>query len=557
MQTIVERLERNVALGRPRTLTWIAAEKADESETPEAFLASVRRFGGLLAGRVPRRAVLPILLEPGSRLWHAFYGAIGAGLIPSIFATPNYKTHWETYARNLCALLARYRTRTLLVEEGIRGQLSDVLASVGADLGPIETLSADAVTAAREAPLLRGEPGEVAFLQHSSGSTGIQKGVALSHRKVLAQVDEYRSALGLEGDEQIVSWLPLYHDMGLISCCLLPCLAGVSIASLAPHEWVARPESLLEAIARYRGTHVWLPNFAFAFMARRIKPESVASLDLRSLRALVNCSEPVLARSLDAFHDSYARLGVRREVLSSSYAMAENVFAVTQTPKGREPARLRARPSSLVLGAAVEEASDGTEVASSGVALPSTEVSVRDPEDGAPLPARTVGEICLEGPCVFSEYHENPEVTRAAFRGARYRTGDLGFLDGAELYVLGRLKDLIIVGGRNFYPNDLETLANDIPGVKEGRVVAFGVLDEEKGTEDVVVLLESDQHADPKAVTRIERAMKAAAVQRVDCVIERVVVLAPGELVKTSSGKIARSDNKRLHLEGRRARGPR
>ena len=378
------------------------------------------------------------------------------------------------------------------------------------------------------------------------------RGVALSHRAVLGHLDAYGRSIRFDPpSDRIASWLPLYHDMGLLTSFLLPLVGGASCDTLPPGEWILDPTSILSLITQERSTLSWWPNFTFALLAQRVRPEERSHYDLRSVRLLVNCSEPVLRSSREIFARTFAACGLERRALQTCYAMAENVFAATQS-QGDAPVQIAVKRDSLDFGRAVEpcdpEAADARWVMSSGRPIDTVRLKVVD-ESLADVGEGQVGEMIVAGPSLFDGYYLLPEATAPVLQNGWYRTGDIGFLWQGELFALGRTSDLIIVGGRKFYPNDVEHLVNEIPGVKDGRVVAFGVLREEKGTEDVVVLAESAEHADRAGVQRLRKEIKARVLQRLDCPVDDAVILPPQSLIKTTSGKIARRDNRHLYLE--------
>ncbi len=525
-------------------------EAGEESLDAAAMLRRIAGFAAALrSSGVPRRSVLPIVAGSSATLWAAFVGAIAADLVPCVLSAPTFKTHVPTWVRNLATLMTRYQSRFVVVGEGYRSKIEPVAGAAGVALDLLDAAALDRPSD-RFDVIAAGGP-EVAFLQHSSGSTGVPRGVALGHEAVLGHLAAYRRAIGFDAaTDRIVSWLPLYHDMGLVTSFLLPLAAAAHCATMPPGDWILDPIGILALATRERSTLAWWPNFTFALLADRARPAELAALDLSSLRLIVNCSEPVLRSSRERFAATFAPCGLAARALHCSYAMAENVFAVTQS-RGEVPLQIAVRRDTLDLGRTVEpidaEAADARWVMSSGTPVESVGVAIVD-DDGAPLRDGIVGEVRIDGPSLFSGYHHLPEATAPVLRDGRYRTGDVGFFHGGELFVLGRKSDLIIVGGRKFYPNDIEHLVNEIPGVKDGRVVAFGVLREDKGTEDVIVLVESAEHDDRSAAQRLRREIKARVLQRLDCAVEDAVVLAPQTLVKTSSGKIARRDNRAFYL---------
>jgi acyl-CoA synthetase (AMP-forming)/AMP-acid ligase II len=508
---------------------------------------------GLRAAGLPARAVVPVVGTTSAGLWSAFVGAMAADLIPSIMPSPTHKTHVPTYVRNLTALMARYRSQALLCADEFSALLAPVLgeASPGTRLLSLEGLPAEADT---DAVAPSSQAADVAFLQHSSGSTGVPKGVALSHAAVVGHLQRYAEAIGLDpARDRICSWLPLYHDMGLITSFLLPLAFAVSCDSIPPQEWIVDPASVLDRMTRSRSTLAWWPNFTYSLLAKRAPGADLDRYDLRSVRMLVNCSEPVMAGSHEAFRQTFAACGLPPSALQASYAMAENVFAVTQS-RGDGPRLLHVEPQSLREGCTVALAGAGDPraraVVSSGPVMCGVSALVVD-GDRRPQPDGYVGEIAISGASLFGGYYLMPEATAPVLVDGWYYTGDVGFRLEGELFVLGRKSDLIIVGGRKFYPNDIEHVVSEIEGVKEGRVVAFGVTSEDKGTEEVVVLAESAHHDERARAQQIKKEIKARVLQRVDCVVERAVLLPPNSLIKTSSGKIARRDNRQWHLEGR------
>lgn len=375
---------------------------------------------------------------------------------------------------------------------------------------------------------------------------GGHKGVALSHRAILAQIYRYANSLRLAPDDVIVSWLPLYHDMGLISSFLMPLVTGTPLVLLDPFEWVAAPWSLLTAITEHRGTLSWLPNFAFHFLARAPQPAGLR-IDLSSVRAFVNCSEPCKPEAFEAFEKRFAAQGVTTGQLQICYAMAETVFAVTQTLPGQPVAPLRVQRASLQQGM-FAPSDDPTDERVMPVGRPLDGVVVAILDDGGQLvPDGRVGEIAIQAPYLFSGYFGEPVLSAAALKHGRYLSGDLGAVYEGQLYITGRKKDLIIVNGKNFYAHDVEEIAGDVAGVKAGRCVALAVPNAAMGSECVHVVAESERPLVEHAA--IARSIKAAVQQTLGLLIAKAVIVPPKWLIKTTSGKMSRWGNRAKYLE--------
>jgi acyl-CoA synthetase (AMP-forming)/AMP-acid ligase II len=394
----------------------------------------------------------------------------------------------------------------------------------------------------------RPDPEQIAFLQHSSGTTGLQKGVALSHRAALNQLASYAIALELSDVDVVVSWLPLYHDMGLIAGFLLPLFQGLPLVLMSPFDWVRHPALLLRAIHDQEGTLCWLPNFAYNHCARRIRGRDLEGFSLASMRGFVNCSEPVRDDSHRLFLDRFSAHGLRPEMLSVSYAMAENTFAVTQTPIGQEP------ELDIIDRTALEEGGSARPVGrdhnwaltivSCGPPIHGTEVRVVD-DDGHVLEERRVGQLAIRGDCMLSGYYKRPDLL--PFQDGWYLTGDMGYLAREQVYIVGRSKDLIINAGKNIYPQDIEAIVNEVPGVRPGRAVAFGVPDEREGTELIAVVAELKAPLsadDPEMRKQVNKAIRQEVARQSMVTVSYVQLVGPKWLIKTSSGKIARAANR-------------
>ncbi|MFN2119910.1 MAG: AMP-binding protein, partial [Anaerolineales bacterium] len=366
---------------------------------------------------------------------------------------------------------------------------------------------------------------------------------------ILNQLNAYSRVLGLQASDVVVSWLPLYHDMGLIAGFLLPILSGIPLVLASPFDWVRAPWRLLAAVSTYRGTLSWLPNFAYNFCTQKIRDRSLEGLDLSSWRAVINCSEPVRWESHRAFYERFRGHGLQLSALQTSYAMAENVFGVTQSDLSREPTVLEIDREAFVMGGAVRLAKSqdtAMKSMSSGYPLPNTELRILD-EAGTALPDGRMGEISLRSDCMLSGYYHRPDADREAFRDGWYLTGDYGYLWDGELFVAGRKKDLIIVGGRNIYPQDLEAISYGVAGVHPGRSVAFGVFNEETGTEDVYMVVEVDTN-DKRQRARMADQIREHVTRNSNVALRYVKVVGSAWILKTSSGKTARAANRRKLL---------
>jgi len=353
----------------------------------------------------------------------------------------------------------------------------------------------------------------------------------------------------LNESDVIVSWLPLYHDMGLIAGFIMPILSGVHLVLMSPFDWVRAPYKLMQSVSKYHGTLSWLPNFAYNFCAQKIRDRHIEGVDLSSWRAVINCSEPVRWESHRAFYEKFKPYGLKLEALQASYAMAENVFGVTQSSLGSVPTVVEIDREAFMSERVAKTPVDGRpamKMMSSGRPLENVKVKVLD-ENRNEVAEREIGEIALRSDCMLTGYYHRDDLTQKAFVDGWYLTGDYGFIINGEVFVSGRKKDMIIVGGKNVYPQDLESLTYEVPGVHAGRSVAFGIFDEEQGTEDVVIIAEVDSD-DPDEQQKVTDAIRLYVTKNSTIALRYVKVVDPKWILKTSSGKTARSANKEKFL---------
>ena len=476
---------------------------------------------------------------------YAFWGAMLAGVIPSMFPTLTEKLDPVIYMQNMAELVSFSDVRAILTTDEFAPRLAKQVSCqvIGNQL----SVSGETATMASYQPPVT-HPDDIAFLQHSSGTTGLQKGVALSHRAVLSQLASYSEAVALNKQDVIVSWLPLYHDMGLIAGFLLPLVQGVPLVLMSPFDWAKHPALLFRAISEHQGTLCWLPNFAYNHSARRIRQRDAKQFSLGRMRLFINCSEPVRQDSHQLFLKRFADFGLRAEMLGVSYAMAENTFAVTQTAPGK-PARL-----DVVDRVALEQVQaanpvsadhpDALILVSCGPPIAGTAVHIVD-KNGRPQPERTVGEFAIQSDYMLTEYYKRDDLR--PFHNGWFLTGDRGYMADGEVYVIGRSKDLIINAGKNIYPQDIEAIVNKVPGVHAGRAVVFGVPDEREGTELIAVVAEVN-NADPAKRKTINKAIRQTVARQSMVNISYVTLVDDRWLIKTSSGKIARAANREKWL---------
>ncbi len=519
---------------------------ADLMRGAEAFAATLRREG-IHAGEV-----VVLILQHGSDLVFSFFGSILYGAIPSIMPFLTEKLSPERYRADLQALIRITQPTAIVTYPEFAGEVRQAITPESSVRALITTDTFESLERLNDLtwlPGLRRGENDIVLLQHSSGTTGLQKGVALSHQAVLNQLGAYSEAIELNEQDVIVSWLPLYHDMGLIAGFIMPVVCGVPLVLMSPFDWVRAPHRLFQAVSRYRGTLSWLPNFAYNFCAQKVRDVQLNGVDLSSWRAVINCSEPVRWESHRMFYERFKAYGLRYEALQTSYAMAENVFGVTQSRLGEPPRTDVIDREAFMSEHVARPASEGRPslvMMSSGRPLRNTRVRIVD-EKGRDLPERVIGEIAIQSDCMLTGYFNRPDLTQKALRDGWYLTGDLGYLADGELYVSGRKKDIIIVGGKNVYPQDLEALAGEVPGVHPGRVVAFGIFDESLGTEEVAIVAEVDT-PDPIEREQIAEAIRLHVTRNSAIAVRYVRVVDAKWLIKTSSGKIARAANREKFL---------
>ena len=551
MTTLLDVLNRYYQETPDRIAIHLLEGDVDQSISYRSLLHGAGGYAeALVQAGVGTGEPVVIILQHGRALIETFFGAILCGAVPSIMPFLSEKMSPDRYRQALSSLMEITQPAAIITYPDFVSQAQRAVRSAHRDC---TILLPSGVTPISEW-IFEGLPGgkcsadDLALLQHSSGTTGLQKGVALSHRAILNQVYSYADAIHMTEEDIVVNWLPLYHDMGLIAGFLMPLLLRATLVLMSPFDWVRAPHRLLQAVSRYRGTLSWLPNFAYNFCAQKVRDRDMGGVDLSSWRAVINCSEPMRWRSHELFLERFGGYGLRREALATCYAMAENVFAVTQGgidhPVVVDEVDRKAMQEQVARPA--QRGSERMMNLSAGRPILSTEVRILD-EERRDLPERHIGEIAIKGTCMLSGYYKRDDLTEQAFHEDWYLTGDLGYLANGELYVTGRLKDLIIVGGKNIYPQDLEELAGEVFGVHPGRVVAFGVFNETLGTEEIVIVAEVDTD-DPQERRRIAEEIRQEIAHGSDVTLRYSWIVDRKWLIKTSSGKLARRANREKFL---------
>jgi fatty-acyl-CoA synthase len=546
----------------------------DEGESPSLtfgeLLAGAERVAADLAQRGIGRGDTVALMLPTSRdFFLAFAGTLLAGATPVPIYPPFRADRIAEYAERQSAILANAGAR-LLVTFREAASVANLLKPLVPSLEGVATAEALAQSraAAPLGPHLHSRGDDLALLQYTSGSTGNPKGVMLTHANLLANIRAIGEALGIRNDDVGVSWLPLYHDMGLIGAWLMPLYFGMPVVVLSPLAFLSRPARWLRAFHRYRGTIGAAPNFAYELATAKISDDEIQGLDLSEWRAALNGAEPVLPATLDRFAERFASCGFRRETLLPVYGLAEASLAVTIPPVGRGPRvdhleraafaqEGRAVPAPPAASASnsnskLNEDPNVISFVSVGPPVAGHEVRIVNGR-GEDVGERVEGQLWFRGPSTTQGYYRNEDATAALLpEGAAagwVNSGDRAYRAGGEIYITGRVKDIIIHAGHNLYPHEIEDAVARVPGVRKGCVVAFGAADPVAGTERLVIVAESrERNRDARA--RLAQAITAQVTETLGLPPNVVEVVPPNAIPKTSSGKLRRDATKQRFLSG-------
>ena len=550
-QTLLESLDHQRRHHGQRVLYFFEEDgRLERSLSPDELYEEAGKIAGSLAqlGVAPGQTVA-LMLPTGLPFVAGFLALLWLGAVPVPLYPPFRADQIEDYMQRQIAILKNADCRLLVSFD----RAWSVTQLLGIRCPDIKVVSAESLMLGDPPPRHPAQSEELALIQYTSGSTGRPKGVALTHANLLHNIRAFGHALQVVDSDVCISWLPLYHDMGLIGCMLGSIYHGIPLVLMGPQHFLARPSRWLKAMSHYRGSISCAPNFAYQLCAHRIDDSELAGLDLSSWRVALNGAEAVRSETLELFNQRFAAYGFRPEAHFPAYGLAEASLAVAFTPVGRG-ARVETIDSERLQKEGVALPSpQGQPWVSSGRPLRGTEVEIRDPH-GRVLPERTQGRLYFRSGSTLTEYYHNPEAT-AEIKDPQgwVDSGDLAYQADGEIFITGRAKDLIIKAGRNLYPQDIEEAVAELDGVRRGCVAAFALADA-RGSEGFVVAFE----------TRLKGEARSQLCQRVEQCVARVagvaaddiVALSPGAIPKTPSGKLRRSDCARRHAEGSLDRRP-
>ena len=534
----------SAAARHPSGVTFVGQREEEVRLSWAEVDGRARRAAGALVSRGVRKGDrVAIVLRTEPAFLDAFFGALHAGAVPVPLYPPVRLGRMDEYAVATARMLGVSGARAVVTSRTVARVLGRAVEGAGAglDLGVLDA----AELASGQETVVPGRGSDLALVQFSSGSTVDPKPVALSQANLAAQVSSLMALIEPTRDDVLVSWLPLYHDMGLIGCLLGAVGYPGPLVLIPPEHFLARPALWLRAIGRHRGTISAAPHFAYSYATERVRDSDLEGHSLRSWRIALDGAEPVTVGALQRFAARFAPLGFDPGALMPVYGLSEASLAVTFSPPGRSPLFERLDPARLAAG---EVAPGRREVVSVGRPVPGAEVEVRDGQD-APLPERRLGRIHVRGPSVMQGYLGDEGATARALRDGWLDTGDLGFHAGGELFVHGRARDLVIVRGANHAPEEFESALAGIEGLRPGCGVAIGFVPPDGDREELLVLAERGRGA-RKGGDALERAVRAAVLSRTGVQPHTVCFLEPGTLPRTSSGKMRRAEALRRFLAG-------
>jgi len=521
------------------------------SYTRAEFLAEVQvRATGLREQEIVAGEPLLIALPHGIDLFASFWATLLVGAVPVIHPYPGALDSRNGFAAQVGEFARQIKCQAVLCAGELNNELLQVLK--GTDIRVVRIPADGSLqSAASLEPVKVSSLEEPAILQFSSGATGAKKGVVISHRALLNYLATNEITLRLTPEDVFVSWLPLNHDMGLIACFTVPLTSGLPLVIMSPQYWIAHPGALFRAVHHYRGSITFMPNFAFSYCSRAVRDTEIAEIDLSSWRILVSGGEPARIEAMEAFSRRFAPRGLQPMAMRVGYGLAECVLGVSRTPLGKQPQVDWVDQKALIgAGQAVpcsRDAAHAKAIVSCGKAHPIVELDVVS-ESGQSLREREVGEIRVRSTALFSGYYLQPGLTEEAMRDGWFHTGDLGYLHDGELYVCGRKKDLIISFGSNIYPEDVEAIAESFEEVRRGRAVAFGIDDERRQTEKIVLVCETQPDFPAGQTAALALEIRERAWQRLGVVVAQVEFVKRGWVIKTTSGKLTRSANREKYL---------
>ncbi|MFB3828263.1 MAG: fatty acyl-AMP ligase [Bryobacteraceae bacterium] len=505
------------------------------------------------AGYLQQKGIRPgdriaMVLPTSIRFFDAYLGTILAGAIPAALYPPFQ-----------LGKLAEYfaRTRNLLSKIGARALITD--GRVGKILGPVvagvecleDALRAEDLEQGGKWTPVESGPDQPAFLQFSSGTTQNPKAVVITHRNLLCNLRMMAAVMGMVKDPRPedggVCWLPLYHDMGLVGFLFNGLHYPATITYLNPEDFIAKPSLWFRTISRYRAQVSAAPHFAYRLCAAKVPDAEMEGVDLSCWHLALNGAEPIDVEGMRSFTERFSRWGLRREAMTPAYGLAEAGLAVSFSSLDRCAAVTSFDRSALALEHRAVEG-EGRDLPSLGTPMPGLEVEIRD-EDDRPLGPGCVGKIVVRGPSVSPGYWEDEEATRAAIRaGGWLETGDLGFFHNSELHIVGRAKELVIIRGRNYAPQEIEELLLGMPGIRSGHAVAVGHFVEGKGEELIIFAERAPEEQLPEAT--LAARIRERIVRGISLNPYLIQILEPGTLPRTSSGKLQRSETLRMFLAG-------
>lgn len=547
-QSLIEALEYQ-AKWQPKRKTlifWEEGEEIAQWSYLDLWQAAERVAGGLAQKGVAFGDRVGIMLPTGPEYVAAFFGVLWLGAIPVPLYPPFRLDQLEDYIRRQAAILEVAGVNLLISFDRAKAVL------------PLLKMSANCLKEVITVPELSAHApkprvGDYSLIQFTSGSTGLPKGVTLTQPALLHNLRAYGYGMQLGKDDVTISWLPLYHDMGLIGTLLGSIYHGQPLVLMGPQDFLARPSRWLWAIHKYRGTVSPAPNFAYEICARKIPSSELEGLDLSSWRIALNGAEAVRPDTLRRFSERFAAYGFKNEAHFPAYGLAEATLAVTFPAPGKGPVIDKINREALEnegVAAAVGVDDPALELVACGRPLPEMEIRIVD-DKGRVLEEHRCGHLQFRGPSALAFYYNNPEATSLVKDSQGWvNTGDLAYLNEGQLYLTGRSKDLIVIAGRNLHPEDIEDIVACLEGVRRGCIAAFGLPNEDDGTEGLVVVAESRDYQNEGKAADIVKAIGLEIQKKLGVVAYKVLVVAPHSVPKTPSGKIRRSETRKRLLEG-------